>query len=149
MERAGRGHIVALSSVAGFSGGASRGGRVQLSTAQFAIQGFAESLHAELRLTNSNIIVTLVHVYPFIVDAGMEKDIRLRYNISLQLFNNVFCSVFIYKSFFFFFTLGYQVILGQCQQQKQQKEFSMVFVEIMLNLVYQDIFSTLVTFSGN
>uniref|UniRef100_A0A0C9RH56 HSD17B13 protein n=1 Tax=Fopius arisanus TaxID=64838 RepID=A0A0C9RH56_9HYME len=78
MERAGRGHIVALSSVAGFSGGSSRSGRVQLSTAQFAVQGFAESLHAEFRQSNSNIVITLVHVYPFIVGAEMAKDIRFR-----------------------------------------------------------------------
>ncbi|XP_015126327.1 17-beta-hydroxysteroid dehydrogenase 13 [Diachasma alloeum] len=78
MERAGRGHIVALSSVAGFSGGPSRSGRVQLSTAQFAVQGFAESLHAEFRQSNSNIVITLVHVYPFIVGAEMAKDIRFR-----------------------------------------------------------------------
>ncbi|XP_012251284.2 17-beta-hydroxysteroid dehydrogenase 13-like isoform X2 [Athalia rosae] len=78
MQRAGRGHIVALSSVAGLSGGATRGGRVPLSTAQFAVQGLAESLHTELRHTNSNILVTLIHVYPFIVGAEVAKDIRLR-----------------------------------------------------------------------
>ncbi|XP_044001247.1 17-beta-hydroxysteroid dehydrogenase 13-like [Aphidius gifuensis] len=78
MEKAGRGHIVALSSVAGFSGGSSRGGRVQLTAAQFAIQGLTESLNSELRQVNSNIVVTLVHIYPFILGAEMEKDIRLR-----------------------------------------------------------------------
>lgn len=79
MEKAGRGHIVALSSVAGFSGGSSRGGRVQLTAAQFAIQGLTESLNSELRQVNSNIVVTLVHIYPFILGAEMEKDIRLRF----------------------------------------------------------------------
>lgn len=78
MQRAGRGHIVALSSVAGLSGGASGGGRVPISTAQFAVQGFAESLHTEFRHSNNNIIITLVHVYPFIVGAEAAKDIRLR-----------------------------------------------------------------------
>lgn len=78
MERAGRGHIVVLSSVAGLSGGATGASRVPLSTAQFAVQGLAESLHTELRHTNSNIIITLVHVYPFIVGAEVERDIRLR-----------------------------------------------------------------------
>lgn len=78
MEKARRGHIVALSSVAGFSGGSSRDGRVQLTAAQFAIQGLTESLNNELRQVNSNIVVTLVHIYPFIVGAEMEKDIRLR-----------------------------------------------------------------------
>ncbi|XP_043283818.1 17-beta-hydroxysteroid dehydrogenase 13-like isoform X2 [Venturia canescens] len=78
MQRAGRGHIVALSSVAGLSGGTNIGGRVPISTAQFAVQGFAESLHTEFRQSNSNIIMTLVHVYPFIVGAEAAKDIRLR-----------------------------------------------------------------------
>ncbi|XP_034943370.1 17-beta-hydroxysteroid dehydrogenase 13-like [Chelonus insularis] len=78
MQKTGRGHIVVLSSVAGFSGGISRGGRVPFSTAQFALQGFAESLHAELRQSNSNVVITLVHFYPFILDADVAKDIRLR-----------------------------------------------------------------------
>ncbi|XP_076671582.1 17-beta-hydroxysteroid dehydrogenase 13 isoform X3 [Andrena cerasifolii] len=78
MERAGRGHIVVLSSVAGLSGGATGASRVPLSTAQFAVQGLAESLHTELRHTNSNIMITLVHVYPFIVGAEVQRDIRLR-----------------------------------------------------------------------
>ncbi|KAK0172213.1 hypothetical protein PV328_005560 [Microctonus aethiopoides] len=79
MQLVGHGHIVALSSVAGFSSsGSSRSGRVPFSTAQFAIQGFAESLHSEFRQLNINIMISLVHVYPFIIDATMAKDIRLR-----------------------------------------------------------------------
>ncbi|XP_015175486.1 PREDICTED: epidermal retinol dehydrogenase 2-like isoform X3 [Polistes dominula] len=75
MKRAGKGHIVALSSVAGLSGGK---GCIPLSAAQFAIQGLAESLHTELRHSNSNIIITLVHIYPFVVGAELLKDIRFR-----------------------------------------------------------------------
>ncbi|XP_033207448.1 17-beta-hydroxysteroid dehydrogenase 13-like isoform X2 [Belonocnema kinseyi] len=78
MKRVGRGHIVVLSSVAGLSGNATRGGGVPLSTAQFAVQGLAESLHTELRHSNSNIIITLIHVYPFIVGAEVARDLRLR-----------------------------------------------------------------------
>lgn len=78
MQRMGKGHIVVLSSVAGLSGGTSRGARVPLSTAQFAVQGFAESLQTELRHSNSNIMISLVHVYPFIIGAEAAKDIRLR-----------------------------------------------------------------------
>ncbi|XP_076168924.1 17-beta-hydroxysteroid dehydrogenase 13 isoform X1 [Ptiloglossa arizonensis] len=78
MEHIGKGHIVVLSSVAGLSGGATGGSRVPLSTAQFAVQGLAESLHTELRHSNSNIIITLVHVYPFIVGAEAARDIRFR-----------------------------------------------------------------------
>ncbi|XP_012529207.1 17-beta-hydroxysteroid dehydrogenase 13 isoform X2 [Monomorium pharaonis] len=79
MRHAGKGHITILSSVAGLSNGSSgRGTRVPLSTAQFAVQGLAESLHMELRHSNSNIIVSLVHVYPFIVATEIAKDIRFR-----------------------------------------------------------------------
>ncbi|KAK2580545.1 hypothetical protein KPH14_007678 [Odynerus spinipes] len=78
MQRAGQGHIVTLSSVAGLSGSTGGKGRVPLSTAQFAVQGLAESLHTELRHSNSNIIITLVHIYPFIVGVELAKDIRFR-----------------------------------------------------------------------
>ncbi|XP_014601714.1 PREDICTED: short-chain dehydrogenase/reductase family 16C member 6-like isoform X1 [Polistes canadensis] len=82
MKRAERGHIVALSSVAGLSAGFSgiTGGKgcIPLSAAQFAIQGLAESLHTELRHSNSNIIITLVHIYPFVVGVELVKDIRFR-----------------------------------------------------------------------
>ncbi|XP_058793527.1 17-beta-hydroxysteroid dehydrogenase 13-like isoform X2 [Phymastichus coffea] len=78
MQRMGKGHIIVLSSVAGLSGGTSRGARIPLSTAQFAVQGFAESLQTELRHSNNNIMVTLVHVYPFIIGAEAAKDIRFR-----------------------------------------------------------------------
>lgn len=79
MRCAGKGHITLLSSVAGLSNGSSgHGTRVPLSTAQFAVQGLAESLYMELRHSNSNIIVSLVHVYPFIVGTEAAKDIRFR-----------------------------------------------------------------------
>ncbi|KAM0726595.1 Epidermal retinol dehydrogenase 2 [Formica fusca] len=79
MRHAGKGHITILSSVAGLSNGSSsRRTRVPLSTAQFALQGLAESLHMELRHSNSNIIVSLVHVYSFIVGTEAAKDIRFR-----------------------------------------------------------------------
>ncbi|XP_018400713.1 PREDICTED: 17-beta-hydroxysteroid dehydrogenase 13-like [Cyphomyrmex costatus] len=79
MRQTGKGHITILSSVAGLSNGSSgRGTRVPLSTAQFAVQGLAESLHMELRHSNSNIIVSLVHVYPFVVGTEVAKDIRFR-----------------------------------------------------------------------
>lgn len=79
MQHAGRGHITILSSVAGLSSGASAArSRIPLSTAQFAIQGLAESLLMDLRHSYKNIIVTLVHVYPFIIGTEVAKDIRFR-----------------------------------------------------------------------
>lgn len=80
MQHAGKGHITILSSVAGLSTGVSGGTRVPLSTAQFAVQGLAESLLMELRHLNRNIIITLVHVYPFIIGTEVAKDLRFRYN---------------------------------------------------------------------
>lgn len=87
MQKTGKGHVIVLSSVAGLSRGTSRKTRIPLSAAQFAVQGFAESLQAELRHTNSDIIITLIHVYPFIVGAEAAKDIRFRWvnkNISYK-----------------------------------------------------------------
>ena len=79
MHKIGKGHIVFFSSVAGLSGAISREIRIPLSTAQFAVQGFAESLQAELRYLNSNIVISLAHVYPFILGTESAKDIRFRY----------------------------------------------------------------------
>ncbi|XP_076292030.1 short-chain dehydrogenase/reductase family 16C member 6 isoform X2 [Lasioglossum baleicum] len=76
MKQAGKGHIVLLSSVAGLSVAATG---VPTSTAQFAVQGFAESLRTKLRYTQSNnIAVTLVHIYPFIIGVEAASDIRFR-----------------------------------------------------------------------
>lgn len=78
MQHAGRGHITILSSVAGLSSGICGRSRISLSTAQFAVQGLAESLLMDLRHSSKNIVVTLVHVYPFIIGAEIAKDIRFR-----------------------------------------------------------------------
>ncbi|XP_043513965.1 17-beta-hydroxysteroid dehydrogenase 13-like isoform X1 [Frieseomelitta varia] len=78
MARAGRGHIVVLSSVAGLFHTTPGRSRIPLSAAQFAVQGLAKSIHTEARHSNTNITVTLVHVYPFIVGAEVKRDIRFR-----------------------------------------------------------------------
>lgn len=78
MEVARRGHIVLLSSVAGLSGVVTGANRIPLITAQFAVQGLAESLQTEFRHLNSNILLSLVHIYPFIVGAEVVKNIRFR-----------------------------------------------------------------------
>ncbi|XP_078047534.1 17-beta-hydroxysteroid dehydrogenase 13 isoform X2 [Augochlora pura] len=78
MKSNNKGHIVFLSSVAGLSSATSGKNRILMSSAQFAIKGLAESLHTELRHSNCDVIVTLVHVYPFIVDTKSASDIRFR-----------------------------------------------------------------------
>lgn len=78
MKKRNHGHIVALTSVAGLSG---RKGQLPLSTSQIAVQGLAESVMEELRLSrNNNVHVTIVHIYPFIISSDLASDIRLRYD---------------------------------------------------------------------
>ncbi|XP_014229758.1 17-beta-hydroxysteroid dehydrogenase 13-like [Trichogramma pretiosum] len=78
MHKVSKGHIVVLSSVAGLSGVTNRQTVIPLSTAQFAVQGFAESLQANLRHSRSNINISLIHVYPFMIGTESIKDIRFR-----------------------------------------------------------------------
>jgi short-subunit dehydrogenase len=77
MQRRRHGHIVMLTSVAGLTG---INNLVPLSTAQFAVQGLAESLIEELRnyKPSGDVKLTLVHIYPFIVDKEMSTNIQLR-----------------------------------------------------------------------
>ncbi|KAJ8684462.1 hypothetical protein QAD02_020254 [Eretmocerus hayati] len=49
MRKIKKGHIIVLSSVAGLSGGTCGKSCVPLSTAQFAVQGFAESLRSDIQ----------------------------------------------------------------------------------------------------
>ncbi|XP_077286921.1 epidermal retinol dehydrogenase 2-like isoform X2 [Arctopsyche grandis] len=70
------GHIVALTSVAGLSG---QKEQLPLSVSQFAVQGLAESLLEEFRINRKdNIHVTIIHIYPFILNSDTAADIRLR-----------------------------------------------------------------------
>lgn len=77
MQEQRRGHIVALSSVAGLTGIKDQ---VPLSVSQFAVKGLTESLRQELRTSqrHAKIQVTLVHIYPFLVSPEYSRDIRLR-----------------------------------------------------------------------
>ncbi|XP_023714665.1 epidermal retinol dehydrogenase 2 isoform X2 [Cryptotermes secundus] len=77
MQEKKHGHIIMLTSVAGLTGIKDL---VPLSAAQFAIQGLAESLTEELRNYKpiGDVKVTLVHIYPFIVDQEMSTNIQLR-----------------------------------------------------------------------
>ncbi|KAK3926895.1 17-beta-hydroxysteroid dehydrogenase 13 [Frankliniella fusca] len=77
MQEQRKGHIVALSSVAGLTGIKDQ---VPLSVSQFAVKGLTESLRQELRTSqrHAKIQVTLVHIYPFLVSPEYSRDIRLR-----------------------------------------------------------------------
>ncbi|XP_072947112.1 epidermal retinol dehydrogenase 2-like [Epargyreus clarus] len=74
MKSRNHGHIVALTSVAGLS---YIKDQMPLSVAQFAVQGLAESLMEDLRISRINgVHVTLTHIYPFIVEDS--SDLRLK-----------------------------------------------------------------------
>ncbi|KAM3960880.1 epidermal retinol dehydrogenase 2 [Aphomia sociella] len=74
MKAKNRGHIVALTSVAGLS---YLKDQMPLSVAQFAVQGLAESLLEDLRINKvDGVHVTLTHIYPFIVEEN--SDLRLK-----------------------------------------------------------------------
>lgn len=77
MQEKKHGHIVMLTSVAGLTGISNL---VPLSAAQFAIQGLAESLNEELRnyRSSGDVKLTLVHIYPFIVDNEISANVHLR-----------------------------------------------------------------------
>lgn len=77
MLRQRRGHIVALSSVAGLSGLRTQ---IALCTSQIAVQGFVDAVSDELRTSRdgSEIKLTLAHIYPFVLTADTANDIRLR-----------------------------------------------------------------------
>lgn len=66
-----------LTSVAGLTG---INNLMPLSAAQFAVQGVAESLTEELRnyKHSGDVKLTLVHIYPFIVDNEMSTNVQLR-----------------------------------------------------------------------
>ncbi|XP_069670593.1 epidermal retinol dehydrogenase 2-like [Periplaneta americana] len=77
MQEKKHGHIVMLTSVAGLTGIRDL---VPLSAAQFAVQGLAESLNEELRSykPSGDVRLTLVHIYPFIVNKEMAAYAQLR-----------------------------------------------------------------------
>ncbi|XP_063548938.1 epidermal retinol dehydrogenase 2-like [Cydia strobilella] len=75
MKAKNRGHIVALTSVAGLS---YIKDQMPLSVAQFAVQGLAESLMEDLRINRiDGVHVTLTHIYPLIVGED-SSELRLR-----------------------------------------------------------------------
>ncbi|KAI5634011.1 short chain dehydrogenase domain-containing protein [Phthorimaea operculella] len=75
MKDKNRGHIVALTSVAGLS---YLKDQMPLSVAQFAVQGLAETLMEDLRMHKiDGVHVTLIHIYPFIADEKSELRLKI------------------------------------------------------------------------
>ncbi|XP_044765621.1 17-beta-hydroxysteroid dehydrogenase 13-like isoform X2 [Coccinella septempunctata] len=81
MLRNNRGHIVVLSSVAGLAGFPNL---VPYCASKFAVRGLMESLHEELRLNRSNQI-NFTTIYPFMVDTGLCKHPRVKFNTLMKM----------------------------------------------------------------
>lgn len=76
MKNRNNGHIIALTSVAGLS---HIDHQLPLSVVQFAVQGLAETLMEDLRLSKrDNVYITLIHIYPFVVSSEASSDLRFR-----------------------------------------------------------------------
>ncbi|XP_019765008.1 short-chain dehydrogenase/reductase family 16C member 6 isoform X1 [Dendroctonus ponderosae] len=82
MKQTNRGHIVSLSSMAGLIGCANL---VPYCASKFAVRGYMESLSDELRFTNTNNKIKLTCVYPYMVDTGLCKKPRIKYEKVMPL----------------------------------------------------------------
>lgn len=76
MRAIGRGHIVALSSMAGICG---LPNLVPYCGAKFAVRGTMEALREELRQDPKKPDINLTTIYPFIVGTGLVHKPRVRY----------------------------------------------------------------------
>ncbi|XP_059481035.1 estradiol 17-beta-dehydrogenase 11-like [Neocloeon triangulifer] len=76
MRAAGRGHIVALSSMAGLCG---LPNLVPYCGAKFAVRGMMEALREEFRQDPKKPDIQLTTIYPFIVGTGLVHKPRIRF----------------------------------------------------------------------
>lgn len=79
MVKNNHGHVVALSSMAGIMGIANL---VPYCGSKFAVRGIMESLSEELREDARKIDINFTTICPFIVDTGLCKKPRARYDPS-------------------------------------------------------------------
>lgn len=82
MKQNNRGHIVSLSSMAGLVGFRNL---VPYCASKFAVRGYMEALHEELRLTNPNNKIKLTCIYPYMVDTGLCKRPKIKYEHLMPL----------------------------------------------------------------
>lgn len=77
MKSNGKGHIIFLTSVAVITGFSQQ---LAVNVSQFAVQGLYESVVEELRVAKLDNVIktTLVHIYPFIVNARLNNALSLR-----------------------------------------------------------------------
>lgn len=82
MYEAGKGHIIALSSIAGIVGLTNL---VPYCASKFAVRGLMEALHSEIKDTRPNVKIGCTTVCPYMVDTGLCKKPRLRFPSMLGL----------------------------------------------------------------
>lgn len=77
------GHIVALSSIAGIGG---LPNLVPYCASKFAVRGLMESLSEELRiLTKGKSLIKFTTIYPYMVDTGLCKKPKIRFENAFSL----------------------------------------------------------------
>ena len=94
MKKNNRGHIVALSSCAGLFG---LENLVPYCGSKFAVRGMMEALHEELRLEKLDRI-ELTTVCPYMVDTGLCKRPRVRFDRFMRLLTQEYAAKAIMKA---------------------------------------------------
>lgn len=82
MVERGRGHIIALSSIAGIVGLTNL---VPYCASKFAVRGMMEALQSELKDTKPNADIGLTTVCPYMCDTGLCKKPKVRFPSLLGL----------------------------------------------------------------
>ncbi|XP_066158363.1 short-chain dehydrogenase/reductase family 16C member 6-like [Euwallacea fornicatus] len=82
MKRKNQGHIVSLSSMAGYIGFSNL---IPYCASKFGVRGYMEALHEELRLTNPQNKIKLTVIFPYMVDTGLCKRPRIKYETLMPL----------------------------------------------------------------
>lgn len=77
-----RGHIVSISSMAGLMGIPNL---VPYCASKYAVRGYMEALHEELRLENPRNQIKTTCIYPYMVDTGLCKKPKIRYGNLMPL----------------------------------------------------------------
>ncbi|XP_069942007.1 short-chain dehydrogenase/reductase family 16C member 6 isoform X2 [Cherax quadricarinatus] len=73
---AGRGHVVAVSSIAGLM---ATSNLVPYCSSKYAVRGLMDGLTEEMRYAGRNPNIKFTRVHPFIVDTGLAKKPRIRF----------------------------------------------------------------------
>ncbi|KAL1510037.1 hypothetical protein ABEB36_004693 [Hypothenemus hampei] len=82
MKRNNHGHIVSMSSMAGMIGFPNL---VPYCASKYAVRGYMEALHEELRLGNPNNKIELTSICPYMVDTGLCKRPKIKFERLMAL----------------------------------------------------------------